>query len=268
MKKHFNWARQLSLINKFWFENRKQLLFMIAVTTGLLIVWMGVYLSFRNPKLFSPKFQVAYYFFGLVISGALIGNFTFADVREKSKAINFMLLPASTLEKLIVGFLFGVIVYGILYSIAFYFVNTGIVFLANRTLGSDWEVVNLLTLGGIDDMFFNQRADLLFLRYLVVQAFFVAGGLYFSKFSFFKTALAFFAVWIILMLLPMLFLSILPIGNFQDSLTAFEVLDVNGNKLLKMPEWFNWSFGLWFSLLITVLLWIFSYFKLKEKQLM
>src|SRR6188472_1343305 len=102
MSNYFSWSRQILLLDKFWFENRKQFFYLIASTAGLLTVWLSVYLSLRNAALFSPKFQIAYYFVGLALSGALTANFVFGDLREKPKAINFLLIPSSAFEKLVV----------------------------------------------------------------------------------------------------------------------------------------------------------------------
>lgn len=268
MNESFVLKRQLLLIDKFWFDNRKQIFYLLAVTISLLLLWLNIYLSFRNPILFAPKFQVAYYFFGLSVSGALVANFSFAELREKPKAINFLLVPASALEKLVVGFLFSVIIYGLLYSASFYIVNSIMVHLANQLLASDWEVINIFNLQTIEDPFFdNRQANQLFILYLTMQAFFVCGGLYFSKFSFFKTALIFLGIWLTRLLLPNIFLFLLPTGNFQQVLTSFEVIDVTGNKIIEMPMWFSWSFDLWYSLAVVPLLWLVSYFKLKEKQI-
>jgi hypothetical protein len=267
MKEYFSWRRQILLIDRFWFENRKQFFYMIASTTALLTVWLGVFLSIQSPRLFSPQFQIAYYIIGLSVSGALIANFLFADLREKPKAINYLLLPASALEKIIVGFLFGVVVYGLAYTLVFYVVDTCMVSLCNRLLGSTWNVINIFSLGEYADPFFDEPADRLLLKYLALQALFVAGGLYFTRFSFFKTSLSFLGLWILRLLLPGIFLLVLPFGNFNHGLTSFEVLDLNGNKLVEMPDWFTWFFAAFFSVMIIPLLWVFAYFKLREKQI-
>lgn len=240
---------------------------MAATTTALLIVWWSIHLSMWNANLFAPKFQIAFYFVGLAASGALIANFSFGDLREKPKAISYLLLPSTALEKVIAAILFGVIVYGLVYSGAFYIANACAVSLANHLFGSKWEIINPLQLGHYTDPFFDEPTNRLFLKYLAMQSLFVAGGLYFSKFSFFKTSLVFLAIWILRILLPSLYLYLLPFGNFRNTLTSFEVFDVTGNKLIEMPHWFEMVFTFYFSFLIIPLLWLFSYFKLKEKQI-
>ena len=267
MNQYFSWRRQLLLIDRYWFENRKQFLYMVATTTALLTVWMGVYLSLWTANLFSPKFQIAYYFLGLAASGALIANFLFGDLREKPKAISLLMIPSTAMERVIVVFLFGVVVYGLIYSAAFYVVNTSMVSLANHFFGTKWEIINIFRLGSYTNPFFDEPPNQMFLKYLVLQALFVSGGLYFSKYSFFKTSLIFLAFWILRLLLPALYHMFLPLGNFQDALTSFEVLDLNGNKLVEMPLWFTNVFSIFFSVLIVPILWVFSYFKLREKQI-
>ena len=155
MNQYFSWRRQLLLIDRYWFENRKQFLYMVATTTALLTVWMGVYLSLWTANLFSPKFQIAYYFLGLAASGALIANFLFGDLREKPKAISLLMIPSTAMERVIVVFLFGVVVYGLIYSAAFYVVNTSMVSLANHFFGTKWEIINIFRLGSYTNPFFD-----------------------------------------------------------------------------------------------------------------
>lgn len=267
MEQHFNFKRLILIFSLFWLENRKAFLFLLLAVGSFLIVWLGVYLAFNNPRLFSERFQIAYYFTGLFLSGCLSANFLFPDLNNKSKSINFLLLPASAAEKLLTTLFFGVGVFLVGYTLIFYMVEPVFVKLSNEIIKTDWPVINIFKINTYEDPFFEEKPSTIFFLYFTVQAFFIVGSLFFNKYSFFKTVIVLLFVWIFIVFLPHPVInSILPRGIFADGLTAFEVLDFKGNRLVKMPTWFTFSFHFFSNYIITLGLWLTTYFLLKEKQ--
>jgi len=256
------------MLGLFWAENRRPLFLLLLAVGSFLSIWMGVYLAFRNPILFSERFQIAYYFLGLFLSGCLSANFLFADLRDKSKSINFLLLPASAFEKFFTTILFGVVVYLVGYTMIFYITEPIFVKLCNAMTGSHWTIFNVFRMDEYEDPFFDNKPGLLYFLYFALHALFVAGSLYFGKYSFFKTMIVLLFLWIILVFLPFpVIAGALPVGRFNGALTAFEVIDFNGNRLVEMPVWFSLSFKIFSTYLVTIGLWTASYFLLKEKQI-
>ena len=256
------------LLELFWVENRRPLFLLLLAVGSFLSIWMGLYLAFRNPILFSERFQIAYYFIGLLLSGCLSANFLFADLRDKSKSINYLLLPASTFEKVVTATLFGVLVYLIGYTLIFYITEPIFVKLCNAMNGSQWTVINIFRMSEYKDPFFENKPGLLYFLYFALQALFIAGSLYFGKYSFFKTMIVLLFLWIFLVFLPQpIIAGVLPHGRFNGALTAFEVIDFNGNRLVEMPAWFRLSFKIFSTYMVTVGLWIVTYYLLKEKQI-
>jgi len=268
MQQHLSIKRLLMIFNLFWFETRKPLILLLLAVGSFLAVWMSVYLAFRNPVLFSERFQIAYYFIGLFLSGCLSANFLFADLRDKRKSINYLLLPASTLEKFFAATFFGVVVYLIGYTLIFYMTEPIFVKLSNAMSGRHWKIINVFQMDEYKDPFFEAKPSRLYFHYFSLQALFIAGSLYFGKYSFFKTMIVLLFLWIVLVFLPFpVIAGALPLGRFNGALTAFEVIDFNGNRLIEMPAWFSLSFKIFYTYLVTIGLWTASYFLLREKQI-
>src|SRR6478752_7538253 len=101
MNSYFSFFRQVLVIQKFWFENRKAIMLMFFALGSILAIWMGLLLSFRNPGVFKEKSQIWNYFLFLLLSSCLAANFLFSNLNNKSKCISYLLIPASSLEKMI-----------------------------------------------------------------------------------------------------------------------------------------------------------------------
>lgn len=265
MDKHFNFHRFILVVRKFWFENGKTIFFMQMAIMALLTIWLGVYLSFTNARLFREDFQIAYYFVGLLISGCLSANFLFSDLNNKSRAINFLLTPASSLEKTVCVLFFGVIIFLMGYTISFYLVDSIMVTLANALNDTHWSIINIFSMSQFRDPLFDGAPGDLFFKYFTCQALFILGSLFFPKYSFFKTVIVLFFVWIVLFFLQGFIRVFLPAGMF-NTLSEFVVFDYRASKRVEMPEWFATSFTIFSFYLITLVLWIASYFRLNEKE--
>ncbi|MBA4054952.1 MAG: hypothetical protein C0490_09595, partial [Marivirga sp.] len=206
------------------------------------------------------------YFLGLFISGCLSANFLFVDLSNKPKAISYLLQPASSFEKIVCSLFFGVFVFWIGYSLMFYLADTSMVYMANRINGTNWPVINIFSIDDYENPFFSGPPSNLFFIYFASQALFITGSLYFSKYSFFKTAIVALFIGLILVILPNAIISFLmPIG-VTKTITAYEVLDFRGNKLIEMPSWFSLSVTVFSFYILTPAFWLVCYFLLREKQ--
>ena len=78
---HFN--RTFLFFRKYAFEHRKTFAFLYLAVSAFLILWLGVYLTFTNPNLFSERGQVVYYFAALFLSGCLSSGLLFSELGVK-----------------------------------------------------------------------------------------------------------------------------------------------------------------------------------------
>jgi hypothetical protein len=261
-------SRRLNLtIKKLWFENRKAFLLNLAIVAMILTIWLGLYLSFQTPALFKPENQIAYFFVGLIVSGSLVANFLFSEFNNKSRAINYLTLPASHAEKLLSKVLLGIIFYLLCYTVTFLIVDTVIVSVANNIYGTAFPIVNPITMAKYSDPFFNKSPYNLLLIHFIFQAVYVTGALFFKRYAFLKSTIILCAGWMFFLVAPNLISMFLPTGHFYGRLTAYEVIDNRGSIVIEAPGWLSTSLSVYFLYLLAPALIIVAFLKLREKQI-
>lgn len=263
-----NYPTLFLLIRKYSFENRKSYLLMALAITAFLVLWMGVSLTFSNSYLFSERAQVAYYFITLFLTGCLSAGVLFSDLGVKSKAINYLLLPGSTLEKFGCQLFFGVLVYFVSYSVIFYLVDSLIIYVANIRFGTTWQVINLFDLNQYLNPFLEGPNTSMFYLFFVLQAMFIVTSVYFSKHSIFKALVCLGLLWVLCILLIFIMQKLLPSGRFIEGITRYEVVDRSGIiKRISLPSPVAYVVTIFFKFAITPWLWLVAYTRLVEKQL-
>jgi hypothetical protein len=266
MNPYFSLARFSFVIQQFWFENRKAMLLMFLALGSILAIWMSLFLSFRNPGIFREKSQVWNYFIFLLFSSCLSANFLFSNLNNKARCVNYLLLPASAIEKMICSFLFGVIIFWIGYTSIFYIIDFTMVSIANDQYGTHWPVINIFQIDRYENPLINQPCSVMFYETFLAQAISVVCSLYFKNHSFFKTAIVMLVIWVAIVFAVMTSPVFLPTGGFYGSIAVYEVLDYAGNKLVVLPHWFRIFVTVFFSFGLTGTLWILAYFKLRERE--
>lgn len=268
MNQTLDWSRTCLLFKKYLYENRKSYPLLFLAIAGFFILWMGVYLLFSNPNLFNERFQVFYYFTGLFLSGCLYGGILFSELGSKPKAINYLMVPVSSLEKFICVLFFGVLGFFIGYSAIFYIIDVAAVSIANLRNGTQWSVINPLFIDQYENIFFEGPLSHIFYIYFAAQALFILASIYFSKHSLFKAIVCLGLLWVFLMLFFMLIRATLPPGWFYNGIDTYEVFEPSGQlKTVSVPSWITGILVFFFKFLVPPLLWIAAYYKLKEKQL-
>lgn len=267
MNKHIELHRLKMVFAKYWFENKKALLLLFGAIAAFLIILMSLYYSFHAPNLFRPHFQVGYYFLGLFLSGMLSASFLFSDLKNKPKAISFLMIPASHLEKIIVAMFFGVLVFWAGYSIIFTCIDWVFVNLSNARMRRTDQVINILAINRYQNPFLDSPASSLYYLYFAIQAMFSLGSVYFDRYGFFKTLIVFLMFWLFFFFVPVLLLQFLPPGVWVSSLMTYEVFDNRENITLNIGSWYTLPAYLYFGFGICAMLWLATYFRFTEKQI-
>jgi len=267
MNQLFNTGRAWLMFRKYFGENKKAYALLFLACGASLTLLMGVNLSFDNPNIFAEWAQVTYYFFGLILWGCLSASLLFSDLGSKSKGINYLLLPASSLEKLVCTVLFGVVIYFIGYTLIFYAVDFTMVSLANEKFKTAWPVINVFTINLYKSTFFEDRhTSYFFYIHFGLQSFFLLGSIYFPKYAFFKTAIALVLIWAFAILYLVIFMKkfVTP-GLYHDG--VLEAFDPSGrNKIVRLPGGLEGTVEFFFKYAVAVWFWIVAYYRLKEKE--
>jgi hypothetical protein len=273
MNQFFSFNRFLLLVRKHWADNKKRYGLSLLAFAGLLTTWFvfTMLTGFENTPM-GREVQTITYFFALFAIGTFYASQYFSDLGSRARGINFLLVPASTFEKLLCGLLFTVVFFFLLYTATFYAVDAVLVAVA-KSLPRDPinpqepSVVNVFHIISVP---FNQDTTLNFLLYyFTVQAAFLLGSVYFEKYSFIKTVICCFVAGFILFLLLFFFNEkMLPRGDyFRGFFTTYRVYVEGGNDhLVQLPSWMGEVLRFLVTYALPPFLWTATYFRLKEKQ--
>ena len=280
MNQVFDFKRWLLLVGKHWSENRKKYLLSLVAIVALLVIWYSFVLLVERHNPYPEEMQVATYYIGMAIAGCLFGSLFFSEAASGPKAMHFLSVPASALEKLLVALLYGVILFFICYTLIFYLVDFIMVKIANGLAERYWaehdpsrvwrrfKVINVFAKP------FGAGADVpnVYFYFLVIyinlQSAFVLGSVYFPGYSFIKTCISLLIIFLFVVFY-MMFLSdsIMPRGGFVDGFFAYRISE-NGEmqRGAMLPSWIAKLFKLLIMYGFLPIFWFAAYFRLKEKE--
>jgi hypothetical protein len=298
MTQTFDARRWWLLVGKHWSENRKKYTLALIAIAGLLLLWFIVILLSDGYRSTAPTMQISTYYFGLFVTGCLYGSMLFTDLGSKTRGLNYLLVPASHLEKLLCSLLYAVVIFFVCYTSIFYIVDALAVKIGNTLAYSHWlkqHVVNdVFEPRKIANVFSQpgQSRDpdmlvYLLLLYFVIQAIFIAGSVYFARFSFIKTTIAALLTGLfIAFVIAKVIYPILPHGSYYQGITSYHVytvkegVTINGvtsgisiysdpmtDKLVTLPAWIDDVLLFLLKFAFAPLFWLAAYFRLKEKEI-
>lgn len=244
---------------KHWADHKKRYTLSLLAFTGLLITWFGFGLIIEGIPEGSglpEEVQVGTFFFSLFLIGAFYASQYFSDLGSKDKGSHFLLVPASSFEKLLCSLLFTVILFPLLLIACFYLVDVIMVALANSFSGNSTSpgkstVVNIFA---VEVIRFNPGQAIYLLQlFFPVAALFLLGSAYFRKYNFIKTIITGFVVFLLLFLLAYVITQ--------------HVLPENAENYFfsKIGNWLP-TFMQVLSIAIAPLAWVATYSVLKAKQ--
>ena len=281
MNQVFSPVRLGMLIDLHWKENRRMYLLSLLAIGGVIAAWYGLLLAMDKYAPLNPMIQYLTYYIGLYLAGCLYASTIFATLGNKAKGILYLSLPASHLEKLGCGILFGVIFFFLAYTALFYLIDIPLVHAANGIIARDhqvWpnngkpigsqEVFNLLAENNWAPV--PDRTTHLFLAfYFAAQSAFLLGSVYFTRYPFIKTIIALIILWVI----AVLFMEKGVAAHLPDGWRPYDFLewtrpDEYGSQMkwVKLPYGTERMLELFFECIFPPAFWCITYFRLKEKE--
>lgn len=286
MNQAFDFNRWGLLVRKHWSDNRNKYTLSLIAVAALLLLWYGFLLLVDGRGPMEHNGQIITYYAGLFLTGSLYASLLFSDLANKPKAINFLSVPASHLEKVLCMALYCVLIYFVCYTVIFYAVDFIMVKVYNAVQLAKWEKAPFHTPGSvftpetIANVFYRFEKDtngnpfntltFILLLFFAVQGAYASGSIYFPTYSFIKTTIT-----LLLLILFFIFLCakvlspILPEGSFSGQLTEFNLPGPNhewGQRMIKLPSWTDDVFFGFFKFVIAPVFWLITYFRLKEKE--
>lgn len=266
----FSFSRLIQLIRKHWFENSRLYFFSALALLGL----MGLVFTFwvlTDGNNFHEDIAYLIFIGGIFITGAVFASMSFNMLGEKPKGTYWLSFPASHLEKLITVIFYTTIVFTLIYCACFFLVKTAADFYINDLVyrfPSKYTYRQSDFSGGFGELMFNTMCG-----FFAVQAFYIMGSVYFSKYSFVITTI----IGALLIFLFVYYISELYSGNSFGSNLAWQgsrivAIDTDNlmastyksyelspflKNLLEYSTRFIWA----------PVFWVVAWFRLKEKQI-
>ena len=273
MNQFFSFKRFSLLVSKHWADNKKRYVLSVLAFIGLLTTWfVFTILTGFDQIPMGREVQTITFYFSLFAVGTFYSSQYFNDLGSRAKGINFLLVPASTFEKLLCSLLYTVVLFFVVFTATYYLVDVLMVAAANglsRTIGTGEKTV-VANVFDVIIISFNRDTTLNFLFFFFsVQSAFLLGSVFFEKYSFIKTIISgFVVVFIVFCVLLLLNDQVLPSGGFtQGFLTSYRVrVDGVDDQLVQIPRWIGEVFRILILYGIAPFLWIVTYYRLKEKQ--
>lgn len=276
----FQLRRFLLLVSRHWAENRKKYGLFLLAMFGILVVWLSFILAFSNLTLLDVTMQFVTYYVGLYLTGCIYASTLFSELSSKRDGANFLMLPASQLEKLLCVLLFGVLFFFITYTFLFYLVDIPMVQLSNRMLvNSPRNFPNSIVQippGAVYNIISAEQGPipekdihLVLLGFFSVQAIFILGPIYFKKYVLVKSILVVLICLLIIVLVEEKVVNFfLPAGwmNLHLSWVQWD-REEHPARFVYLPYPLAPVFIGLLQLGVPLAIWSITYLRLKEKQI-
>lgn len=256
MNKIFRLSRFWRLFSKHTAEHYGAYLMSVAVLAGVMLLG-GAFIVFLIPGPMDAGFQSVVFVILMLISGTIFSSTVFSDLGDKRKAIPAMTLPATQLEKFMVGWVYAYPIFMVFYTCIFYLVLMGLISL-KQWPGHHTEVLTI----------FQGRIYIMLILFTFLQAISLFGAVFFEKMHFIKTGFCFFVGYAVIILFNTIYLKIAVGPNIKPAIPFGTLNFIESGKDYALGTSDTdtiWIFGL--LMLLAILFWFATYFRIKEKQI-
>lgn len=245
----------------------------VIVLTVLLLVILLLNLSdnFRvHPSLSN---LMPLYFIGLFLTGLIFTSLSFRELSNKPQGIDYLLFPASQLEKYLSTLLVTTVGFLLIYHLAFYLAYLGLdVILVSNT--------GIHIKNDLSNEFTKEAMPYFYYAWFITQAFMLLGSIYFQKYSFIKTVFLFAIFMLSLYCINTLFAYLffghrLPKWNAHFPFVGINValgerpsqFEPQTHKFLMLPSNVRDVFLFFGKYMVTPMIWALAYMRLRDKEM-
>lgn len=276
----FNFSRWRLLVTKHWMENGRRYLLSLLAIGGLYAAWFSFLIAIDVYAPMVAFMQFGAYMVGLYAVGSLYASMLFAELGNKKEALSWLSLPASQLEKLLCALLYGVVLFYIAYTLVFYFVDIIMVQWSNTVAyhhpknwpGTETRVMPVT----VYNLFIAEGAPIpeknyhtFTFLYFTVQAIFLLGSVYFTRFSFIKTVVATLLFVLALVIFQKAVIYPLMPKGWNHDISSWYQFQYEGGPVeneVRLPAGLEKSALLLARLGLPLFFWFVTYVRLKEKE--
>lgn len=217
MNQFFSFERFSLLVAKHWADNKKRYGLSVLAFIGILATWFLFTLLMEDEGPMESDMQFGTFLFMIFASGTLYASQYFRDFGSRARGINFLMVPASTFEKFLCSLLYTVVLFFIVFTVAFYLVDFLLVAISNSFAPTQAEKTSVINVFEVGFFTFSDQSSIIFLPiFFSVQSAFLLGSVYFRKYSFIKTVIAIFVFWFLMFFLVKLVYNGVMTGDIED----------------------------------------------------
>lgn len=188
MSPSFSFKRLIQLIQKQWVENARLYLLSLATITFVLGL-IHFFWIVGTTRHFDEGFGFGLYWFGLFLCGSIFASNSFGPLGNKEKGTYWLAFPASHGEKFANVLFYNLIVFTLSYTLVFLLVhNIAMAYVKYLIAASPSEYI-LNPMKKTKDYY--QLIKGLTLLFIGIQALYILGSIYFNRFNYILTTLAF-----------------------------------------------------------------------------
>lgn len=272
----FDLKRWSLYTSKYWSEHKKKFLLSLGAIGGLLVLWYSFVIFIAGDSPIGFNIQSLTYYAGLFITGCLFGSTLFSGLGNSTKAVHFLLIPASTFEKMLTALLFGVLLFFIAYTLVYYMVDVTMVTMSNsmeETLALQHHV-KAKPAADIANVFVSLKSEgdnyyvYFVMAYFGIQSLFLLGSIYFVKNGFIKTVVCVLVVFLLLMFFVHKLMHLfVPEGEFFEPFSIYRIFNkTQGDVAVLLPGWLNSLLLFLVKYTLAPVCWLAAYYRLKEKE--
>lgn len=258
MNETFNFTRFLNLFKKHTAEQYKTYLMSTGVLIGVLILVLG-FINYSTHGHMGPVIQGAMFANFLFFSGTIFTSLIFTDLGDRKKSISTLALPASHFEKYLVAWLYSYVIFQLVFLGCFYAIDYLVISIGNANSPDKMELINVFSP--------DRKVWVSFLVFAILHSICFFGAVFFEKLHFIKTVFSFFIFIAVLCMLNPVLLHTIFQAEIDNGIPFNMVgLIINKENIYIEPTKTSYIIAATIAILISVILWISTYFRLKEKQ--
>jgi hypothetical protein len=213
------------------------------------------------------------YFIGMFLTGLIFTSLSFRELASKPQGIDYLLFPASQLEKYLSTLLVTTVGFLLIYHFAFYLAYLGMDTILVSSTGVHIK-------NDLDKAFQKEALPYFYYAWFISQAIMLLGAIYFQKYSFIKTIFLFAVFLLSLYFINTLFAyiffgKVMPKWNGHFPFVGVNIMlgehpsehEPQTHKFLMLPS--STRDGLLFfgKYLVTPILWALAYMRLRDKEM-
>jgi hypothetical protein len=267
----FSFSRLFKLIRKQWFENSRLYFFSMLALLALLGLVFLFWIS-TSSRVYREEGTYIIFIFGAYIAGSVFASMSFNMLGDKAKGSYWLGFPASHLEKLLSIIFYNVIFFTVVYCACFFLIKSVALTYVHYMVAAkpgDYSYDPMEWDHGFGEVF-----TIFIYVFFALQAFYLLGSVYFSRFSFVITtvvgaamlfAFALYSIYLSKNYLPddynwngsYAVQNHIYLSNNEPSINKRVELSPFTKDLLSYSVKFIWA----------PLFWVVAWFRLKEKEI-